>query len=92
MCSTPKSQSQIGSAKKYQSTSILAKLTTEQRQRFVQKANKAAERRYQLQQTQLVANALKTKKSAPSEQGHSWYYWLINASISALFLRLKRSC
>ncbi len=69
MCSTPRSQSQIGSAKKYQSTSILAKLTTEQRQRFVQKANKAAERRYQLQQTQLVANALKhnikTKKLAP---------------------------
>ncbi len=63
MCSTPRPQTQIGSTKTYQSTSILAKLSAEQRRNFVKKANKVAERRYQLQQAQLTTMPVKSNIS-----------------------------
>ncbi len=94
MCSTPKAQTQIGLAKKYQSMSILAKLSAEQRQNFVKKANKAAERRYQLQQAQLtiipVKSNISTHKTSSSAKKNHWYYWLAQASMSDLCLRFKR--
>lgn len=94
MCSTPRPQTQIGSAKTYQSTSILAKLSAEQRQNFVKKANEAAERRYQLQQAQLttmaVKNNISTHKTSRLVKNNHWYFWLTQASISDIFLRFKR--
>ncbi len=97
MCSTPrpKRNFKAGGARAA-SGSILSGLSADTRAAFVKRANMADERRYQLnQQTKTNQHAVRhvnrafLPKNKPSQQTNkNWRYWLIDASISELFIML----
>ena len=97
MCSTPrpKRNFKAGGARAA-SGSILSGLSSDTRATFVKRANMADERRYQLRQqtkasqhTESRLNKSFSSKNKPAQQTNkNWHYWLIDASMSELFMML----
>ena len=95
MCSTPrpKRAMKLNNAGAITNGTILSGLSAQKRAVFVQRANQADDRRYELELQQKASESkhnshiknLSIKKTYKNQQ-KSWRYWLIDASLKELFL------
>lgn len=81
MCSTPRPKRQIKSSSSQHTGSILASMSTEARQAFVARANAAADKRYQQQQSAHKkslaqrTNGFRRNNKAKAVQNHQYTVW-----------------
>ena len=98
MCSTPRPKRKVKVASSSAGGTILSGLSAQKRAEFVQRANSADERRFQLQQKKMeekkrlhlvTSHRLKkTNKKQLKKSSKNWSYWLVDASIKDLFMML----